>query len=97
MLESDKVGECYKNSQSSIDRTFNKIIEQHNADYEAIINHQKELIQEVEQITPPEVSTNDIKEDSINEIPKESLKEKHPLHKIINRNYGIYIRNFKRA
>ena len=76
LLESDKVGECYKNSQSSIDRTFNKIIEQHNADYEAIINHQKELIQEVEQITPPEVSTNDIKEDSINETPKESLKEK---------------------
>lgn len=76
LLESDEVGESYKNSQSSIDRTFNKIIEQHNADYEAIINHQKELIQEIEQITPPEVSTNDIKEDSINEVPKESLKEK---------------------
>lgn len=76
LLESDEVGESYKNSQSSIDRTFNKIIEQHNADYEAIINHQKELIQEIEQITPPEVSTNDIKEDSINEAPKESLKEK---------------------
>lgn len=76
LLESDEVGESYKNSQSSIDRTFNKIIEQHNADYEAIINHQKELIQEIEQITPPEVSTNDIKEDSINEPPKESLKEK---------------------
>lgn len=76
LLESDEVGESYKNSQSSIDRTFNKIIEQHNADYEAIINHQKELIQEIEQITPPEVSTNDIKEDSINELPKESLKEK---------------------
>lgn len=76
LLESDEVGESYKNSQSSIDRTFNKIIEQHNADYEAIINHQKELIQEIEQITPPEVLTNDIKEDSINEAPKESLKEK---------------------
>ena len=76
LLESDEVGESYKNSQSSIDRTFNKIIEQHNSDYEAIINHQKELIQEIEQITPPEVSTNDIKEDSINEPPKESLKEK---------------------
>lgn len=76
LLESDEVGESYKNSQSSIDRTFNKIIEQHNADYEAIINRQKELIQEIEQITPPEVSTNDIKEDSINEAPKESLKEK---------------------
>lgn len=76
LLESDEVGESYKNSQYSIDRTFNKIIEQHNADYEAIINHQKELIQEIEQITPPEISTNDIKEDSINEAPKESLKEK---------------------
>ena len=78
LLESDEVGESYKNSQSSIDRAFNKIIEQHNADYEKIISQQEELLEETKQLSTSE----DFKEVSkekpkevIKEEPKEAIKE----------------------
>lgn len=92
LLQSDEVGESYKNSQSSIDRTFNKIIEQHNSDYEAIINHQKKLIQEVEQMSTLKVSEDIPK----NEIPKNepsvTLKDesvRNESSNLQNKNYDV--------